>query len=94
MQVTQQDNGKKGVFSLQDGDQVAGEMSYTWAGEHMFIIDSTHVDDGYRGQNVGQTLLDSAIAFARERHIKILPLCPFAKAMFDKHPEFADVLNK
>ena len=55
MQISQNDDGKHGLFRLQDGDNSAGEMKYTWAGPTMFIIDSTHVDDAYRGQNVGRT---------------------------------------
>lgn len=50
MQISQSDDGKHGLFRLQDGDNSAGEMKYTWAGPTMFIIDSTHVDDAYRGQ--------------------------------------------
>ena len=30
--------------------------------------------------------------YAREKGIKIIPLCPFAKSVFDKTPEFRDVL--
>ncbi len=33
-----------------------------------------------------------AVAFAREKNIKIIPLCPFAKKVFDKTPEYSDVL--
>ena len=29
---------------------------------------------------------------SRERGITILPLCPFAKSVFDKMPEYSDVL--
>lgn len=32
-----------------------------------------------------------SVAFAREQGVKILPLCPFAKAVFDKNEEIADV---
>jgi predicted GNAT family acetyltransferase len=34
-----------------------------------------------------------AVEYARDKHIKILPLCPFARSVFDKSPEIADVLN-
>jgi predicted GNAT family acetyltransferase len=34
----------------------------------------------------------SEIEMAREKHIKILPLCPFAKRVFDKTEEYKDVL--
>ena len=37
-------------------------------------------------------MVTKAVEFAREKGIKILPLCPFAKSVFDKTPEFRDVL--
>jgi hypothetical protein len=33
-----------------------------------------------------------AVEYARENGIKIIPLCPFAKSVFDKTPEIRDVL--
>ena len=93
MQITHEDRGAKGTFTLRDGDNVAGEMNYTWAGETMFIIDSTHVDEAYRGQSVGKQLLEKVVAFARDKNVKIMPLCPFAKASFDKDPSIHDVLK-
>ena len=51
------------------------------------------MDDRLRGQSVGRHLLDAAVAFAREKHVKIIPLCPFAKSVFDKDSSIHDVLK-
>jgi predicted GNAT family acetyltransferase len=37
--------------------------------------------------------LDELIAFVRERQVKVIPLCPFAKSVFDKDPSIRDVLK-
>lgn len=93
MNIQQEDNGKKGSFYIElDGERV-GEMTYTWAGEGMFIIDHTEVSDKLKGQGAGKKLLEAAVLFARKLRVKILPLCPFAKSVFDKTPEYADVLR-
>ena len=76
---------------MSDGAQ-AGEMTYTWAGADKFIIDHTEVDDAFSGQGVGKQLVMAAVDFARTKHVKILPLCPFAKSVFDKEPSIEDVL--
>ncbi|EPL0814789.1 GNAT family N-acetyltransferase, partial [Acinetobacter baumannii] len=73
---------------------VAGEMTYTWAGESMLIIDATDVNENYRGQGVGRQLLDALVAFVREKDVKVIPLCPYAKSVFDKDPSIGDVLRK
>ncbi|SSR89149.1 acetyltransferase [Acinetobacter baumannii] len=69
-------------------------MTYTWAGESMLIIDSTDVNENYRGQGVGRQLLDALVAFVREKDVKVIPLCPYAKSVFDKDPSIGDVLRK
>ncbi|OTG76479.1 GNAT family N-acetyltransferase [Acinetobacter sp. ANC 5054] len=93
MLVQQQDDQKKGAFFIeQEGDRLA-EMTYSWAGDDKFIIDHTDVSDSLRGQGVGRHLLDAAVNFAREKHVKIIPLCPYAKSVFDKDPIIHDVLR-
>jgi uncharacterized protein len=92
MNIVQQDNRKKGVFSLMDEDRKAGEITYTWAGEDKLIIDHTEVFEGFEGKGIGKQLVMMVVEMAREKGIKILPLCPYAKTLFDKTPALMDVL--
>ncbi|ENX40481.1 GNAT family N-acetyltransferase [Acinetobacter sp. NIPH 2100] len=93
MGIQQVDDGKHGAFQLLEGDVLAGEMAYTWAGDSMLIIDHTDVNDQFRGQGVGRKLLNELITFVRERNVKVIPLCPFAKSVFDKDLSIHDVLK-
>lgn len=93
MNIQHEDNGKKGAFYIDLNDERVGEMTYTWAGESMFIIDHTEVSEKLKGQGAGKKLLEAAVLFARKMRVKILPLCPFAKSVFDKTPEYEDVLR-
>jgi predicted GNAT family acetyltransferase len=67
-------------------------MRYSFAGPGKMIIEHTEVDDAYEGKGLGRKLVTAGVDFARENHLKILPLCPFAKKLFDITPAFADVL--
>lgn len=67
-------------------------MSYTLAGKSTIIIDHTEVNNEYRGQNIGKRILMEVINYVRENKIKIIPLCPFAKSVFDRTEEIRDVL--
>lgn len=92
MEIKHEHNENKGAFTAWIEGKKAGEMTYSVAGESMIIVDSTHVDEAFKGQGVGGKLLqEGVVPFAREKKIKVMPLCPFAKAMFDKHPELADL---
>lgn len=92
MEIKHSDDGKKGSFFIEADGNKEGEMTYVWAGETKFIIDHTEVGEKLKGKNAGKQLLEQAVNFAREKKVKIMPLCPFAKAMFDKIPEYGDVL--
>jgi predicted GNAT family acetyltransferase len=92
MEVLQEDNGKKGKFFIMANNIQAAEMTYTWAGAERIIIDHTEVSDVLRGQSAGKKMVMHAVTFAREKRIKIIPLCPFANSMFQKIEEIRDVL--
>lgn len=92
MEVLQEDNGKKGEFYVEVNGSRDALMTYTWAGEDKIIIDHTEVGDSLRGQGVGYKLVEASVNFMRTKGIKAIPLCPFAKAVFDKKVEYNDVL--
>ena len=71
----------------------AGLMTYSWAGDDKFIIDNTEVDEEYGGKGVGKDLVKAGVEYAREKNVKVIPLCPFAKKVIAKTPEFQDVLS-
>jgi uncharacterized protein len=91
MEIQHRDDGKKGAFYIAQNGEVLAEMTYVWAGEKM-IIDHTEVSDQLAGKGAGKQMVHQAVLFAREKHIKILPLCPFAKSVFDKVTDYQDVL--
>lgn len=92
MLVQQKQEGSKGSFYIAVENKILAEMTYSMAGNELMIIDHTEVADALRGKNAGYQLVHNAVAFARDNHIKILPLCPFAKSVFDKKKEeFDDV---
>ena len=88
------ENPKGGEFVVQESGNRMAEMGYTNAGEDKIIIDHTFVETMFRGESLGRDLVKAGVDFARESNLKIIPLCPFAMAEFDKHPEYTDVLVK
>jgi len=92
MDIQQINHETKGVFKAVEDGKEAGAMTYSWAGESKMIIDHTEVNPEFKGRGVGNQLLQAVVAYAREHHIKIIPLCPFAKSVFDKKAEIRDVL--
>lgn len=90
--IEREDGESGGRYSVRLGGEEA-EMTYSRAGTSRIIIDHTGVPDGMRGLKVGLALVERAVMDAREGGYKIIPLCPFAKATLDKHPEWQDVVQ-
>ena len=91
MEITREDFGNKGQFVIRKDNQEIGKMTYSWSGEDKFIIDHTEVNDNHEGSGYGKQMVMEAVKFARENNVKILPLCPFAKHIFDKNRDLEDV---
>jgi len=85
-------NDRKGFFHIDVNGKTEAKMTFVFAGPDKIIIDHTEVNEGNNGKGYGKKLVAKAVEYAREKNIKIIPLCPFAKKVFDKTPEFRDVL--
>lgn len=94
MLIQQKQEGSKASFYVEENGILLAEMTYSMTGTTLMIIDHTEVSDTLRGKNVGYRLVHTAVEYARTNHIKILPLCPFAKSVFDKKKnDLGDVLR-
>ena len=82
----------KGMFYIKVDGHIQAEMTYTKPAADKLIIDHTEVDPKLSGKGIGLQLLSTLVEFARTENLKVIPLCPFAKSVFDKKKEFRDVL--
>jgi len=90
--VKRDDGASKGRYSaISEGNEAA--MTYSRVGDRLIIIDHTEVPAALRGRKVGERLVLQAVEDARRDKVAIVPLCPFAKAQFARHPEWQDVLH-
>ena len=94
MKIDRFDTESKGHFTASDEGIQAGRMTYSWAGSDKIIIDHTEVKPAFSGKGVGKMLVLEAVNFARENNLTILPLCPFARSVFDRNDDLSDVLDQ
>ena len=89
--VTHVPDGHRGAFGIErDGKRLA-TLTYTMA-DRIMILDHTEVDPVLRGTGAGGKLVEAAVARARAEQLHIMPLCPYAKSVFDKTPAYHDLL--
>jgi len=94
MVIQQKQTGNKGMFYVEDDGEIHAEMVYHMTSPNKMVIEHTEVNDELRGQNIGFRLVQAAVEYARHHQIKITVWCPFAKKVFDKRPDWSDVLDK
>ena len=93
MDIVLKEDGSKGYAIAQKNNERAGMMSFSKAGTDTIIIDHTEVEPEYNGKGVGKQMLFKIVEMARDKNIKIIPLCPFAANMFKKIDVIKDVLK-
>ena len=92
MTIQHKEGQNRGIFFVTDDEDIVAEIVYTTSGDNTLIIEHTEVDETLRDRNIGYELVHKTVDFARLHGLKVSPVCPFAKAVFDKKPDWADVL--
>ncbi|WP_106449562.1 GNAT family N-acetyltransferase [Trichococcus alkaliphilus] len=88
------DRGDSRFYKKDENENLICEITYFFEDSSMIVIDSTFVNDDYRGQGIAAQLVDRVVEMAREENKKIIPRCPFAKSMLEKNSSlYADVIE-
>ena len=90
LQVT--DNPDKARFEITADGELAGFAQY-YLRDGQIAFTHTETDDRFRGHGLGGHLVQAALDTARERHLAVLPYCPFVKSWIGAHPEYADLIG-
>lgn len=90
--IEHEEGGTRGAFHILQGSRRVGEMTYSRTNPSLVVVDHTYVDPSLRGQGVAQHLQDALVAWARKTGNKVVPVCSYVKAQFNRDPSIRDVL--
>lgn len=85
-------NNKEGYFYIEEDGKIDAKMTFVCDGEDRIIIEHTEVNSENNGKGYGKMMVEKAVAFAREKNIKITPVCSFVKNIFDNTAQYNDVI--
>jgi predicted GNAT family acetyltransferase len=86
------DNPEKQRFEADLGDGSFAIAEYKRIDDEI-VFTHTQVPPQHEGRGIGSALIRFALHSARERGLKVIPVCPFFAAYFEKHAEEHDLLD-
>lgn len=92
--ITKEDDGRHGRYLARvAGIDDAAELVFTHRGPGLISADHTGAPESLRGTGAAAALVDFLIADARGNGFRIIPLCPYVRARYEKHPDWQDVMT-
>jgi predicted GNAT family acetyltransferase len=91
--IQREESGHRGAFYIDEAGARLASLTFSAGPDGKIVmLDHTEVSDSLRGQGIAKKLVEAAVAWARKGDVKLVAVCPFARAIFDKTPELRDVL--
>jgi uncharacterized protein len=91
MELQVADNPEQQQYEIRADGQIAGFVQYHLR-DGVIAFLHAETDPRFRGQGVAARLIQSSLEAARERHLAVLPYCPFVRSWVAEHPEYADLV--
>lgn len=85
--------GENMFFVGEDELNPEAYVSYKVDDDGDLIIDSTQVANQLSGQGVGSTLVNMVIEYAKDEDKKIVPECPFARAVMEREEDTKQMIK-
>ena len=93
LSIQHDDGADGGAFFVDVGGERLAEMTYSRPSPGRAVIEHTRVDDRLGGRGVGKRLVHAGVGWARATGTKLVPRCPYARAVIEKDPSLHDVLE-
>ena len=85
------DNPKQERYEIRADGELAGFVQYHLRDGNIAFL-HTEIDPRFRGHGIAGHLAQSSLEAARERHLGVLPYCPFMRGWIAEHPEYAELV--
>lgn len=84
------DNAARSRFELVEEGKLAFADYHLRDG--VLILPHVEADPALRGHGTAGRLMEGVLAIARERHLKVQPICGYAAAWIQRHPQHHELL--
>jgi predicted GNAT family acetyltransferase len=93
IEIRHEEQGDRGAFYVETEAGRLAELTYSRTSPQTVVIEHTDVSDALRGRGVGRLLVEAAVRWARRTGTQFVPVCTYAKTVFERYPGLRDVLK-
>jgi predicted GNAT family acetyltransferase len=90
--LTVENNKAASQFEIRTGDGLAF-LQYEMEGSNILLI-HTEVPKELEGRGIASRLATTAMTYARDNGLKVVPLCPYVAAWLPRHPKFQELVAR
>ena len=90
IQIQHRAHGRHGEFFVEHEGRRVAELTYSLSGERA-VVGHTWVDPTLRGAGMAPALVEAAAQWARGEGLKIVPVCSYVRAVFNRSGEYDDL---
>lgn len=90
-EIQQKETDGKGMFFIEKNGDIIAELTYTRQDNNIMTLDHTETNPEYEGEGLASSLVKHSVEYAKEKDLKIDPLCRYAAAQFKRHEEYREV---
>ncbi|MDR1756199.1 MAG: N-acetyltransferase [Culturomica sp.] len=74
-------------------DGFIGYVTYELDGDKLYLT-HTIVDRPIEGRGVGNALVKSCFEYAKQHHLKVVPVCAYSEVWVKRHPEYESMVAR
>jgi hypothetical protein len=93
IRIQHREHGAYGEFFVEREGRRVAELTYSLSGAAA-VVGHTWVDPTLRGAGLAPALVDAAARWARGEGVKIVPVCSYVRAVFQRSAKYADVWQR
>lgn len=90
-EIKHKESDRRGMFYMEDDKGITSELTYSIQDNGIMVIDHTETRQELEGRGLASRLVKKSVEFAREKSMKVDPLCPFAEVQFDENEDYQDI---
>jgi uncharacterized protein len=93
LEIRHEERGDRGAFYVETAAGRLAELTYARTSPQTVVLEHTEVSDALRGRGAGRLLVEAAVEWARRTGTKFVPVCTYARSVFERYPGLRDVLQ-